>query len=155
MNTHATMAALLLPVLLVLQTEPSRSNILPQCRAYLPAEAQLRFAHDKHRRWYRRFWTGSCDGLSTFDFCHSGSPNWREVIERIRRQVPAGEQSTTISKACNVGHLIGFEWAKDNNVRCIHTSDLPGMMRMLESGNMLERLNRLEAQARGKLGCRR
>jgi hypothetical protein len=140
---------------MMLQTQPSRSNILPQCRAYLPAEAQLRFAHDKHRRWYRRFWTGSCEGLTTLDFCQAGSPSWREVIQRVTREVPAGEQTATMTKACRVGHLIGFEWAKDNNIRCIHTSDMPGLMRILDTGNMLQQLNRLESQARAKLGCRR
>jgi hypothetical protein len=59
-----------------------------------------------------------------------------------------------MTKACRVGHLIGFEWAKDNNVRCIHTSDLPGMMSMLQTGNMLERLNRLESVTHAKLRCR-
>jgi hypothetical protein len=142
-------------IAIILQPQAAHSGILPQCRAYLPAERNLPFAHDKHRKWYSRFWTGSCAGLSAFDFCKPGSPNWHEVMQRVSREVPPAEQKAAIQKACRLGHLIGFEWAKDNNVRCIHTSDFPSLFGLLQTrASMQERLTRLEAVARAKLGCR-
>jgi hypothetical protein len=126
------------------------------CRTTLPAESEIAFAHPKHRQWYNRFWGGSCDGLSVLDFCQPGRPYWNEVVERLGREASETRRGQTVAEACRVGHLIGLEWAKDNDKRCIHTKDLPALYAQIDAGGApLVRLQRTERAAKALLRCRR
>jgi len=101
-----------------------------------------------------RYWTGKCSSQLGFS-CFSGSPNWNDSVTSIVRQAPAAKRQAARKKACRLGKLIGFEWAKANNIRCIHTSDLKPLSTPLkDSGDILKRLDKIERRARAKLGCR-
>ena len=61
-----------------------------------------------------------------------------------------------IAKACKLGELIGYEWAKDNNVRCIHTTGNNGhnltvlrdIVKNKKAGDILKRLDAAETKAK-------
>ena len=136
---------------------PARAqSAISECRIVVPAEPAITFAHSKHLYWYRRFWTGSCKNLSTMDFCRSGSPYWNEVVIRLGRDATPTQRRFIVNETCRLGHLIGFEWAKDNDKRCIHTRDLSALYAHLDSpGDPLARLARTKRAASSLLECRR
>lgn len=87
-----------------------------RCQAALAGAAPT-FDDADHRNWYARFWTGRCSGVL---LCRSGSPNWREVVDRAAAEGDAA----TLTSACRLGRQLGHEWARDNGVRRIDTGDL-------------------------------
>jgi hypothetical protein len=101
-------------------------------------------------RWYRRFWTGDCDGLFG---CMGGSPNWNEVVGKLLERSPAAARTAVLAKACRLGPLIGMEWVRPKKVRRIDTGDLKGFNKTLErAGDVLRGLDAVDAEVRGKLG---
>ncbi len=109
-----------------------------------------RFDDETHALWYKRFWTGDCSSLS---FCSSGTPYWNAAIAQMLPKAPAAQRASVRVKACRVGRLVGFEWAKDNGVRKIDTGDLSQFINDLEqSNNVSATLDQIEAQARRALG---
>ena len=73
-------AALLFGIIAGLAVAPTSIQAQEQrCAAVLTAPPA--FDDDTHRRWYRRFWTGSCEGVS--GMCMSGSPNWNEMLSNL------------------------------------------------------------------------
>jgi hypothetical protein len=137
---------------------PAAANaqvIRADCASHVAAISRLSFAHEKHRLWYQRFWTGKCQGLSQSflgDACSESEPGWNEAVSVLVRQAPKERQGEVLARACKLGELIGYEWAKDNNVRCIHTfgtnslSTLNGLLK--GTGDVFERVTRTEARAR-------
>jgi hypothetical protein len=100
-------------------------------------------------RWYNRFWTGECGGLSG---CISGSPNWNEVVSELVARSEPSNRPAVLAKACRLGPLIGLEWTKPRNVRRIDSGDLRAFNSTLKSStNPLDALTRVEAQARRKI----
>jgi hypothetical protein len=133
----------------------AQEAIRQDCLAHVAPISRLTFSHDKHRRWYRRYWNGKCDGLSTSffsDACSENEPGWNHAVGEILRQAPPARAGELLAKACKLGELIGYEWAKDNNVRCIHTmgsSSLSSLNSILrEGGDIFARLERIEAKAK-------
>ena len=116
----------------------------------------LRFDHNDHRLWYQRFWTGSCKGLSFFQ-CFPGKPFWCETLGKALDRVsltPLERRSLAVRMVA-LGRLIGHEWARDNDIRKIDTSDIKTWYRDLEKpGNLASALDRIEAAARAKLDHR-
>lgn len=101
-------------------------------------------------RWYRRFWTGDCGDLSR---CLAGSPNWNEVVGRLVARSPSAQRGAVLARACQLGPLIGLEWTRPRNLRRIDSGDLRSFKSTLEgSRNVMSGLERVEAQARAKLG---
>jgi hypothetical protein len=119
--------------------------------------ARIGFDHDVHRLWYRRFWTGKCDGLSMLPppfghGCSESAPGWNEMVGQMLAQAPAGHEAEVAAKVCKLGELVGYEWAKDNDKRCIHTTganSLGSLTPILkEKGDVSGRLERVEAKAK-------
>lgn len=129
--------------------------IRADCQPHVSSTARLSFAHEKHRLWYQRFWNGKCQGLSQSflgDACSETEPGWNDVVGTIVRQGQETRRAEALARVCKLGELIGYEWAKDNNVRCIHTmganslSTLKGLL--TAGGDVFERLGRVEARAK-------
>ena len=91
------------------------------CAGYITSSTNLSFDDDDHLRWYNRFWTGRCTGLF---FCVSGTPNWNTGVEKLMRKHRLTRHPSLLRRLCVLGHRMGFEWAKDNSIRKIHTVDL-------------------------------
>ena len=116
------------------------------CRALVKPTDAIRFDTDEHQRWYKRFWTGTCDHLS---FCFPGSPNWNDIVGNLLIKGGPTEQPALLPKACRLGQLIGLEWAKDKDVQKISTKDLKVFNGMLEAaGDPLKGVEAVDAKAR-------
>jgi hypothetical protein len=116
------------------------------CRAMVKPTDAIRFDTDEHLRWYKRFWTGTCDHLS---FCFPGSPNWNDIVGKLLVKGGPIEQPALLPKACRLGQLIGLEWAKDKDIQKISTKDLKVFNSMLEAaGDPLKGVEAVEAKAR-------
>lgn len=105
---------------------PAQAQESPLCKALLPAAAALKFEDEKHRKFYRRFWTGDCTGLSILDgaFCVSGEPNWNKGLAEVAKKHALPEGGEMIARLCRIGRSIGHEWARENHIRSICTDDL-------------------------------
>jgi len=115
--------------------------------------AGLVFDHQKHRAWYRRFWTGSCVGLGFLDFCKKDEGGWPVIIEDTIAKLPTHDRRRAQAEMWGIGRLIGFEWAKDNNIREIHTPDLQRWNTLLgETSDAWGALRLICAEARNALG---
>lgn len=115
--------------------------------------AGLIFDHQKHRAWYRRFWTGSCADLGFLDFCKKDEGGWPVIIEDTIAKLPAHDRRRARAEMWGIGRLIGFEWAKDNNIRAIHTSDLQRWNTLLgETSDAWGALRLICSEARNALG---
>ena len=120
------------------------------CRPLIKPTDDIRFDTDQHLRWYKRFWTGTCDHLP---FCFSGSPNWNDIVGKLLTKGGPGEQPALLPKACRLGQLIGLEWAKDKGVQRISTKDLKVFNATLEAaGDPLKGVEAVDAKARAMLG---
>lgn len=133
----------------------AQEAIRQDCLASVAPVSRLAFSHDKHRLWYRRYWNGKCEGLSMSilgDACSENEPGWNAVVTTIVRQGPPERAADLLARVCKLGELIGYEWAKDNNVRCIHTlgsNSLSSLQSILkEQGDVFRRLDRVEARAK-------
>ena len=127
--------------------------IRPDCLAYVQAAEGRSYDNEEHRLWYRRFWTGRCEGFSLFR-CSSGEPFWNGVVSTLIERNPQLEHSAVLSRACRLGELVGYEWAKDNAIRCIHTSDVRVWGEELyASEDGMETVERIRGMAQARLGC--
>ena len=116
------------------------------CRSLVQPSSVLRYDSAEHARWYKRFWTGTCDDLK---FCFSGSPNWNDIVGKLLAKGGPGEQPALLPKACRLGQLIGLEWAKDKDIQKISTKDLKVFNSMLEAaGDPLKGVEAVDAKAR-------
>lgn len=132
----------------------AQEPIRPDCLAYVAPTARLKFNDETHRRWYHRAWAGVCEGLSFFS-CTSGKPHWNDAIGQILKEGSPERKVELLGKSCKLAHLIGYEWAKDNSIRCIHTSDGDKFLAIWKTkADVFERLNRIEALAKSMLRCR-
>jgi hypothetical protein len=119
------------------------------CRSLVQPSNGLRYDSAEHARWYKRFWTGTCEDLK---FCFSGSPNWNDIVGKLLVKGGPSERAVLLPKACRLGRLIGLEWSRDKKIRKIDTGDLRKFNSMLEaSGDALRGVERVEAAAQGKL----
>jgi hypothetical protein len=91
----------------------------------------LTFDDAKHRLWYARFWTGECTGLSLF-VCLPGRPYWHETTRRLVAAASPERRPALAARLFQLGRKIGFEWAKENDIRKISTDDIRAWYRVLE-----------------------
>jgi len=126
----------------------AQSYVRPDCRPLLSADGLD--PSPPTARWYRRFWTGECEGLQG---CIPGSPNWNEIVgELVARSAPS-DRPTVLARACHLGSLIGAEWTRPRDVRRIDSGDLRGFKTALQSaGNVLAGIQRVEVAALAKIG---
>lgn len=120
------------------------------CLSVVKPTDALRFDTDAHHRWYKRFWTGTCDHLPG---CFSGSPNWNTIVGKLLAKSEPAEQPALLPKACRLGQLVGLEWAKAKDIQKISTKDLKVFNTMLEAaGDPLKGVETVDAKARAMLG---
>ncbi|HJV41219.1 hypothetical protein [Caulobacter sp.] len=144
-------AAVLAVALLFSGSAQAQSYVRPDCQGAV-APAANRYDTAEHERWYKRFWTGTCDHLT---LCVPGGPNWNEIVGKLLVKGGASERGALLPKACRLGQLIGLEWSRERNVRKITTADLKVFSAMLEAtGDTLKGVDRVDAAARLKLGVR-
>lgn len=84
----------------------------------------LKFDDDLHARWYARFWTGRCDGLGLFDFCTEEAGGWNDTVAAVAARVPPEDRNRARAELWAIGRLLGYEWARRNDIRKISTADL-------------------------------
>jgi len=124
----------------------AQDYVRPECRQPLPA-----FESQRQARWHRRFWTGQCDGLPMFK-CVPGKPNWNNVAEQFRQRAEPARREAVMTQGCALGHLIGWEWARPEDVRRIDTADLRRFLRTLDAAPDVEAgLRAVERQVRAEL----
>ena len=74
-----------------------------------------------------------------------------KLVARSRAQ----ERPAVLARACRLGPLIGLEWTRPRTVRRIDSGDLRKFKTTLESsGDVLKGIERVEAEARAKIGSR-
>lgn len=140
---------LILAVGLVASGAQAQEFVRQDCRATVQPTSKLKFENDLHARWYKRFWTGSCQDLS---LCMAGSPNWNDIVSKLLLKGGPAEHPVLLPKACRLGQLIGMEWARDRRIKRIKTGDLKVFNTMLEaSGDALRGLEQVEHRARGMI----
>jgi hypothetical protein len=150
-KTGRFLATLALTAALACAEARAQSYVRADCRALAPA-ARLD-PSPVTAGWYKRFWTGDCGGLRG---CVGGSPNWNEVVGKLVARSPPADRVAVLAKACRLGPLIGQEWTRPRDVRRIDSGDLRGFRKTLESSrDVLKGLDRVEAQARAKIGASR
>lgn len=112
----------------------------------------IAFDDAKHRGWYVRFWTGSCRELR--GVCLSGAPYWGEIMQRLLANVPPQQQEKLRTRLILLGQRIGYEWAKENDVRRINNAHIQTWSSDLKQ-NVADpepAVARIEQQARQLLG---
>lgn len=150
MRSKRVTVAVLAGVLLVAGSAEAQSYVRPDCQGVVPTPA--RYDTPEHERWYKRFWTGTCDHLT---LCVPGGPNWNEIVGKLLTKGGPAERPALLPKACRLGQMIGLEWSRERNVRKITTADLKVFSTMLEAtGDTLRGVDRVDAAARAKLGAR-
>ena len=126
----------------------AQAYVRPDCRPLVSAAHLDPSPPTAH--WYRRFWTGDCEGLRG---CIGGSPNWNEIVGKLVARSAPPERATVLAKACRLGPVIGQEWTRPRDVRRIDSGDLRAFQRLLESaGEVTKGIDKVEAQVRAKIG---
>jgi hypothetical protein len=112
----------------------------------------IAFDDAKHRGWYVRFWTGSCKELRVI--CMSGAPYWGEIMQRLLVNVPADRQERLRTRLILLGQSIGYEWAKENNVRRINNDHIKTWSADLKqnAADPEPAVSRIEQESRTLLG---
>ncbi|HEY7610149.1 MAG TPA: hypothetical protein VIF14_13020 [Alphaproteobacteria bacterium] len=112
----------------------------------------IAFDDAKHRGWYVRFWTGSCKQLKVI--CLSGAPYWSEIMQRLVANVPAERQEELRTRLILLGQRIGYEWAKENDIRRINNDHIKTWSADLKqsAANPEPAVARIERAARTLLG---
>ena len=112
----------------------------------------ISFDDAKHRGWYLRFWTGSCKDVPVI--CFSGAPYWGEIMQRLLVNVPPQQREKMRTRLVVLGQRIGYEWAKENNVRRIDNGHIKAWSSELQQAvnNPEPTVTRIEQQAHQLLG---
>jgi hypothetical protein len=123
-------------------------------------EEKTNFDRKRQKGWYWRWWTGKCDRVPYPDRWTCVSANeeetaWASFIETIKATPET--KSKVHRELCQLGELIGLEWSRDNDVRCIHTSDLAKLRATIVQGETqpLGAIQTVRAQVKEKLACRK
>ena len=123
------------------------------CAARANVSAGLAFDDSMHRDWFRhRFWNGTC--VSGLPFCWSGE-GWYDVMDVVLAKPAVTDPARTCETLLQLGRAIGHEWAKDNDVRSIHTREFRGWARRLRATDSPDALldeiaTEVEARLAGK-----
>lgn len=80
------------------------------------------YEDETHRLWYEvRFWTGACH--SDLWWCWKG-PSWYDLMAHVLAKTKPTKQAALCPRLYRLGIRMGHEWARDNDIRRIHTEDL-------------------------------
>ena len=120
-------ARLFLPVVLLIfvtQAALGQEAAIPEvCRHFISPVEELKYENELHKRWYISWWDGKCEGLPSWPFCQS-KPYWETIVEPVLQQYPDADRKTLLKELCVLGQIIGHEFARDNDLRCIDRDDL-------------------------------
>ena len=118
-------------VVLAPATALAQGAIRADCLTSVASPSKLTYAPGKHRLWYDRFWNGKCTGLTWYpvvgDGCTEAKPGWNDVVGKALDQAPPAGKVELLAKVCQLGELIGYEWAKDNDKRCLDSTGSKGL----------------------------
>lgn len=108
----------------------------------------MMFQPGAHEAWYRRFWTGKCDGLGLLDFCSESEGSWPAQIEKLLARAAPADHAAMRAELWALGRMIGYEWAKDNNARAIHSNQhLARWYAILSEGHAWTAINQVCEEA--------
>lgn len=135
-----TVCLLLLAVTIALQasTDAFSSPISKHCKNYIKAFDKEKYDDARrHKGWYFMWWTGDCSQVPYPDWwtCTSESYAWNRYVDLMISEAKLEQKEGVASQTCKIGRLMGLEWAKDNNIRCIHTHDLGKLEKILTDNN--------------------
>lgn len=87
----------------------------------------------EHRLWYEvRFWTGACH--RDLWWCFEG-PSWYEAMDKVLARATPAQRPALCPRLYRMGARMGYEWARDNAIRRIHTADLKAWRSLLLDQN--------------------
>lgn len=147
--------ALLLGTLVATAAPAGAQNIIRRdCLTHIAALSKLAYQPGDHRKWYRHYWDGKCKGLWWPIGCTTAIKGWNERMNALLNAATTSREKKAVLKlACKQGELIGYEWAKDNDKRCIHTEQGQHPVKNLEAlrgillNTAMKPLDRLKATA--------
>ena len=123
---HRTLSSTCLAVILLLApvtgVKAFDDIIRSDCLPFVKKQSQLNYDDTTHAKWYQNYWDGRCKGL----FICFRRTGWNQHITNIVAQASAADKAAVLKMACRVGAEVGFEWARDNDIRCIHSKDNGG-----------------------------
>lgn len=130
-------------------TASAQEFVRGDCLNVVSPTRALRFENDIQARWYKRFWTGTCQDLN---LCFPGSPNWNDIVTKLVVKGGASQRAVLLPKACRLGQLIGMEWSRDRRIKRISTQDLKRFSVILDdAGDPLKGVDAVEVRARALL----
>jgi hypothetical protein len=154
MNAKPLLVAASLAVTLAAASAQAQEFIRADCRNFVTPSASLAFDGAEHRKWYRRFWTGSCHNLPVLR-CVPGSPNWNDTVAQLVSRGRADQAAAITAQACPLGQAIGHEWARDKAVRRIDTNDLRSYFADLDRApDVVTGMTRVDRRVRAALAKR-
>jgi hypothetical protein len=123
---------------------------------------RIAFDDSTHKLWYTTWWDGKCVGVGLF--CVRDA-HWDTLVKpSLDQRHPTVDQNALVKSLCTLGQLIGLEWARDNSIRCVHTSDVQrwNALILAASADVLPRIevvrseaNAMIARARPERPCAR
>jgi hypothetical protein len=128
----------------------AQANVFGPCVSHVSALSAMSFDDTTHRNWYRRFWNGQCVGL----FGCLPARKWTDVVDRLAGEAASAASHEVTVQACGLGQLVGYEWARDNDLRKITTDDLERLSHILEgSSDPLARIARVRTEVQALLAA--
>ena len=149
-------AQLFLPVVLhifVTQAALGQEVVIPEvCKHFISPVGKLNYENELHKRWYISWWDGKCDGLSSWPLCQS-RPYLETIAEPVLKQYPDADRKALFKKLCALGQVIGHEFARDNDLRCIDRDDLSAWADKLSSSgeNVFQTIAEVRSEAEAKV----
>ncbi|MET0338486.1 MAG: hypothetical protein ABW063_12095 [Caulobacter sp.] len=141
-----------LAALLCAGTAQADEFVRADCRSLVSASDGLSYERPEHPVWYRRFWTGECGGLPLYR-CKPGSPNWNDVTSQMMARAAPAVRTAVRLKACKLGQVIGYEWARDKPIRRIDTAALKDLLKLLnETQDVSAGLDRVDRRVKELMG---
>lgn len=112
----------------------AQSVIRRDCLPHIAAMSKLAYQPGDHKKWYRHYWEGKCKGLFWPFACTTAVKGWNERMNALLDAATSSQEKQAVLKlACKHGALIGYEWAKDNDKRCVHTERSQHPVKNLEA----------------------
>ncbi len=149
-------ARLFLPVVLhifVTQAVLGQEAAIPEvCKHFISPVGKLNYENELHKRWYISWWDGKCEGLPSWPFCQS-RPYWETIVEPVLQRYRDADRRPLLKELCILGQVIGHEFARDNNLRCIDRDDLSAWADKLSSNseNLLQTIAEVRSEAEAKV----
>ena len=154
-----TEATAFTPNAINLTTLPSADVVDNPCSALLPGTSgvdafgcpteidpfsELTFDDTLHESWYRRFWTGSCEGVNAFCF---GGEGWFDRVALVTASLPEAELGIVRVRMWALGRVVGHDWARDNNMNEFFNGDLQRWNDLMNNTeNILDTLREIEQE---------